>query len=126
LLLIIFIFISRNETAILFAITTVFALVLLTMFPDDQFISSAWPVKPFMYLGKISYSLYLIHLPICWLLAPKFYSWGFNSITHTMVITIPVCMGISITLSIFFYLYFEKPFTAKKLSRYSQRGGFKK
>jgi peptidoglycan/LPS O-acetylase OafA/YrhL len=105
--------IFRYEIGCLYAIATVYALVLLAMYPDDQSVSSFWQVKPFMYCGKISYSLYLIHLPVCWVLAPKFFSCGFTSITQTMIITIPVCMGVSIALAVLFYHYFERPFMAK-------------
>jgi peptidoglycan/LPS O-acetylase OafA/YrhL len=113
LLLIIFGAMNGSDIALYFAISTLFGVVLLTMFSDDKIIFSAWPVKPFTFCGKISYSLYLIHLPVCCVLAPKFFSWGFTSIIQTMLITIPICIGVSVVFAIFFYRYCEKPFIAK-------------
>ena len=103
-------FIYRSDIAIYYTFSTLFGLTLIIMYSDDQYISSSAVAKPLMYCGKICYSLYLIHLPVCSFLAPKIYSWGLTSITHTMTITIPVCIIISLILAMIFYRYCEKPF----------------
>lgn len=64
--------------------------------------------KPFQFLGKISYSLYLTHLvPIS-----IFYSYWMNNQATTVwtdIISLPLCMGLGLAIATAVYYLVEKP-----------------
>lgn len=107
-------FIYRNDIIILLAVTTGFGLVLLMTSADDLSLSASWIAKPFMLCGKFSYSLYLVHIPICWILTPRLYALGLTSVCQTMFITMPICIAVSIIVAMGFCKLIEKPFAEPK------------
>ena len=50
----------------------IFALVVVLLVYHSKKVSTVFASPPFLFLGKISFPLYLIHVPIIALLAPRF------------------------------------------------------
>jgi len=86
--------------------------ILLLIKSEEVLAHFAW--KPFIYLGNISYSLYLVHLPIVNFSLKKFFAYNFSgSINLVFAIFI---IFIVIVVSHFTYKYIERP--SVKLLKY--------
>lgn len=75
-----------------------------------SFLNFVWGSKLLVYIGKISYSLYVYHLFLYNLLMPKlsqFLSLNFHS--NSLLLATIICLIITFTVSILSYTYIEKP-----------------
>lgn len=99
----------------------VFALAILWLRPFDRALSTARWARPFMYCGKICYSLYLTQqLPIkavSTLLARA----GVASAPGTLFVTVPLCVAAAVVAGSVFHQFVERhflnaPATANRLA----------
>lgn len=84
-----------------FIAAIIFSLVLLLIILDRLPILNR---KPLLFLGSISYSLYLVHQNIGYIIIRQLYKFDFN---YFMIILIPIV--ISLFLATIITFYFEKP-----------------
>lgn len=94
----------RTQTAVAFA-CAVFGLAKI-----DPVIASKRYLLPFQFLGKISYSLYLIHLPTLIVFDQIFKSFFAKGSLVFYFLGIFMVLGVATV----FYYFFEKPFLVKK------------
>lgn len=86
-----------------------FTLLLLVLRSSDTVISDQAIMKPLSLTGIISYSLYLVHWPICQVLSRWFWNHGVTSTSGTLLITAPACLIISLGPAWMLYRWIEKP-----------------
>ena len=89
-----------------------FSVILLLVRSMDDWVGALSWLNPLQKVGIFSYSLYLVHWPICKVLAQLAWKFGLRSLPQTLLITTPVCMAISVLAGIVFFRFFEKPFIA--------------
>jgi peptidoglycan/LPS O-acetylase OafA/YrhL len=87
-----------------------FALVLLAMHPWDRLLSDSRWAAPISAAGVITYSLYLVHWPICKLLANCMWLSGVRSDAATLLLTVPVCLAASVLAGWLFHIAVERRF----------------
>lgn len=76
-------------------------------YPYDCLISEILVAKRIAFIGKISYSLYLIHIPLLWIMLPNLYVFRMPIyITNTFITLLLV-----IIISYVWYIFFEKQST---------------
>jgi len=76
---------------------------------EDTYLNSLLSWSPITYLGKLSYSAYLIHVPIIFLI--NFYYYQFNTYYRLAVVLI-----LTFIISYISYNFIEKIFRGKKIS----------
>lgn len=107
---------SHSEALAAFA----FAVLMLALHPHDGVLCRRRILRPFLFLGKISYSIYLVHLPIVFAIAHALYLSGVKTPAQTVLITLPLCLAAAILCGWLFYLAVESRFTGapakKKIS----------
>ena len=97
-------------------------LIILTMLFSTRvkaFLSHPWCA----WLGKISFALYLVHVPVLFSLGSFLYCWGHqHGLPPTVVLTAIVVteVGVSLMVAWAFYLWIERPVlrTGKRVSRF--------
>jgi exopolysaccharide production protein ExoZ len=79
--------------------------IFIVFMRDDRavFINSILSSKPLIFLGSISYSIYLIHMPIINIINK------YGVIFHSKTLYFIIVFGITIILSMITYLFIEKP-----------------
>ena len=93
----------------LFTLVPIFGTVLIIAFPfKDNFVNKILSSKIFVYIGLISYSLYLWHYPIF-----SFARIGFTGFDTDGFFKELIIITLLISLSIFSYFFIEKPFRKK-------------
>ncbi len=92
------------------AISTVFSWLLIVLYRWDTALVALRPFKLLAMVGGISYSLYLVHAPIVAVLARVLQRAGLSSDLQTLLVTVPLCVGISLPLAWGFFILFERPF----------------
>jgi peptidoglycan/LPS O-acetylase OafA/YrhL len=66
--------------------------------------------RPLVYLGKISYGLYLFHSFFLWLLFNTSYRWPrMEYFQHHKQVAIPLAFGLTVAISALSYHFFERP-----------------
>lgn len=107
----------------LLAIKVIFYSKQKGIFKYFKLILNTWVAR---FLGKISYSIYLIHMPIIFLCSYICVSFGLNTdrIIYTIVY-IPLLLTLTLLLSYLTYSYIELPFInlGKKLTIYKKNIG---
>ena len=88
----------------------VFAVLMLALHRHDCVLCRWRILRPFMFLGKISYSIYLVHLPIVFAIAHALYLAGVRTPAQTILITLPLCLAAGIICGWLFYLGVESRF----------------
>lgn len=88
------------------------AFILLLIKSEDVMEHKIW--TPFIYLGNISYSLYLVHLPVVNFSLKKFFTYNFSHSTNIIFAVFLMCLVI--VISHFTYKYIERP--SVKLLKY--------
>ena len=107
---------NRSEAFVAF----LFAAGMLLLHRHDERISRWRILRPFMFLGKSSYSLYLVHLPVVFAIAHALFLAGLTSSAQTVLITVPICMAAAILCGWLFYIGVERRFISHvKQSRIS-------
>ena len=84
-----------------------FAIFLSAIKRWDKQVAEHWTLKPFRWCGKISYSLYLTHFPVTVLLASILATMGLQDDLTVFLVTIPLCLLISIPIAMLFYRLVE-------------------
>lgn len=87
-----------------------FAVMLLPLRRWDAVICRNRLAKPLLRCGRMCYSLYLIHWPLCKLVSGTFYRMGVRGPWVTLLVVVPMCLAISIPLAAVFYVLVERRF----------------
>ncbi len=83
------------------------AVIAYAVYPYDNLISTVFLSKVMAFIGQISYSLYLIHSPLLWIIIPNLYIFRLPMfISHTVI---PV--SLIIIIGYVWYVFFEKQST---------------
>ena len=86
------------------------AVLLLVLKPWDLVIHTSKLQAPFAWLGKVSYSLYLVHLPVILLTSTALEHWGLLNFWSAYVIK----LALILTTAALFYHLFERSFLSTK------------
>lgn len=89
-------------------VACVFAIGLIAIKRWDTSIVQHAVMRPFRWLGKISYSLYLTHFPVTVLLASLLAMMGVREDGMVFLVTIPLCFFISLPIAMLFYQLVER------------------
>ncbi len=99
------------------AASSFLGLVLIGIHRFDDRLSQMVPIRWLRNCGRISYSMYLIHLPICSIGLLVLYELGSQSFWQRTLISIPSVTILSVLASWLFFRYFEKPFLNPPINR---------
>ena len=102
---------NRSEAFVAFS----FAVVMLLLHPHDERICKCRILRPLLFLGKSSYSIYLVHLPIVFAIAHALFLAGLKGPVETLSITAPICMAAAIITGWLFYISVERRFITYRL-----------
>lgn len=91
-------------------VASVFALGILLMQPWDEWLSSLAALRPLRFCGTICYSLYLVHGPIVSGISHALELHGVNGTLPTLLVTVPVCLLVSLAAGWGFHLAVERKF----------------
>lgn len=86
-----------------------YSVVLYTACSSGSFIGGLLAHRVPVWLGRISYSLYLVHLPIVFSLGPSVMAWHLGLLTGLLAMT-AVCVPIALAGAALFFHLFERPF----------------
>ena len=92
------------------AVAVTFALLLIALHRWDHRFKDARLLKPLAVCGTMCYSLYLIHSVPVRSIAKGLHFSGLDTAWETILITLPICLGVSLTLGWIFYLCVERHF----------------
>ena len=87
-----------------------FAIFLTVIKRWDRQIVAHWSLQPFRWCGNISYSIYLTHFPITVLLGSVLAAVGIRRDAEVLLITIPLCLAVSLPVGWLFYQFVERHF----------------
>jgi len=88
----------------------IFAFLLAALYRKDAELSSWRILLPFLFCGRICYSLYLIHPLVTTGIGHAFYQWGMRGNWQTLLVTLPVSVTLSLTISAAFFFLVERHF----------------
>ncbi len=87
-----------------------FALFISLIHPVDEAMMASRLLAPLRFCGRICYSMYLIHWPICKIISRGFYEAGVDGPWQTMLIVMPLSVLASVSASALFYGLVERQF----------------
>jgi peptidoglycan/LPS O-acetylase OafA/YrhL len=87
-----------------------FALLLLALHPLDTLLASAAWSRPVAWCGTMCYSLYLVHWPVTKATSHLLLNAGLDTPARTLLVTVPVCIAVSIAAAWPFHLLVERRF----------------
>jgi peptidoglycan/LPS O-acetylase OafA/YrhL len=87
-----------------------FALLLLGLHPLDLRLATAAWSRPVSWCGTMCYSLYLIHWPVTKAASHLLLKAGIDSPATTLLVTVPVCIALSVLAAWPFHLLVERRF----------------
>lgn len=90
-----------------FLVAAGFGMVLLALHRWDQQISNAKILSPIAWCGRMCYSLYLIHWPVSKLVSALLHEAGVRGVWPTLLVSVPVCLAVSLAVSYVFYRLIE-------------------
>lgn len=99
-----------RDRAVELVSSSVFALGILLLYPWDERLLRSPLARPFAVCGQMCYSLYLIHWPISVVVTTAFHRAGVRGPWPTLLIVVPVAVGLSIAASWLFHLFVERRF----------------
>jgi peptidoglycan/LPS O-acetylase OafA/YrhL len=99
-----------------------FALVVSLLHPWDRRLAAASLSRPLMFCGKICYSLYLVHWPVCKVIGHGLYMLGVRGNAATLLVTVPLGVAASVALSWGFFRLVESRFLNSPPSRMARKG----
>lgn len=102
----------RTKRVLELGVCATFSVLLLAARRCDDGIADISWLEPLRRVGLSSYSLYLVHWPICKILAIGAWKLGLRSFSATIFVTTPVCLAVSVWAGFVFFRFFEKPFIA--------------
>jgi peptidoglycan/LPS O-acetylase OafA/YrhL len=91
-------------------VACVFALLLLGLRRWDSVCMNAKLLRPLQWCGKRSYSIYLTHFPVVVALSCALALAGFTTPWHWLLVTLPLCILVSLALGWLFHLLVERHF----------------
>jgi len=97
---------NRSEAFVAFS----FAVAMMLLHPHDKTLCSWRILRPLLFLGRSSYSIYLVHLPIVFAIAHALFLGGLKTPAPTILITVPICMAAAILCGWLFYATIERRF----------------
>ena len=87
-----------------------FALVLVVAHRWDDVLRWHVALRPIAYLGRISYSLYILHMPVAKIMSYTLLKLGVVSDWQILLITVPAVTGISVLYAAIFFHFVERRF----------------
>jgi peptidoglycan/LPS O-acetylase OafA/YrhL len=87
-----------------------FTLIIITLHRFDSWLAGRWFLYPLQWLGKISYSLYLVHFPIIFLCMAMFRRFLPFDASHDPMLVFSVPLLCSLATAVPFYWLCERPF----------------
>ncbi len=99
---------SRIATGI--AVAGGFSILLCVLWPIDRKVIACQWIAPISACGAMCYSLYLVHWPVCKATSHLLYIAGLRSAEATVVVTVPICVMMSVAVAIPFHLLIERRF----------------
>ncbi|MEI2708646.1 MAG: acyltransferase [Chitinophagaceae bacterium] len=106
-----------NHIAPSCGVAFLFAFLLLAIYPLDLRIDQATVLRPIKFCGHMCYSVYLVHLPIVRTIGKLMSQAGMNGGAETLLITVPVCVIVSVFTGWLFHLSVERNFLNKPTVR---------
>jgi peptidoglycan/LPS O-acetylase OafA/YrhL len=98
-----------------------FALVLLILRPWDERIARTPLLRPLMWCGRMCYSLYLVHWPVCKAVSHATYeAVGWRADWQILWLNVPLCMVCCLPAGAAFYLLVERHFLNAPSGRLTQ------
>jgi peptidoglycan/LPS O-acetylase OafA/YrhL len=91
-------------------LASLFAAGLMILYPWDSSVAHARWLRPISYSGQICYSMYMIHWPICKVITRGAFLAGFNGVWETLLVTLPVCLALSVGAAALFFHWVERHF----------------
>ena len=91
-----------------------FAILLIVAHQWDEALSMGRLFRPFSYVGRMSYSIYLTHYAPVTILAAAFSGIGHRSHGFTVAIIVPLSLFVSIVVGLPFYHWVERRFTSMR------------
>lgn len=88
-----------------------FALALLVLRRRDARTADSGPGRALGAVGRYSYSLYLVHYPICLAVGHLAYRAGVTGAWPTLLVVVPVCVSLSVAAGRAFHAAVERRFT---------------
>jgi peptidoglycan/LPS O-acetylase OafA/YrhL len=93
---------------------------------SSNWLNSMWGNKRLIYIGKISYSLYVYHWFLLILLLPKINQWLTELGFHSLFTAFMICLLVTFAISILSYEFLEKPIVKiKRKFSYSRQNVMK-
>lgn len=94
-----------------------FSCLLFVLYKFDKGFIHLPVVRQLAFVGTFSYSLYLVHLPITFVLMRLFWALGLRDGWQAILISTPLCICVSLLAAWPFYLLFEKPFLSNSAAK---------
>jgi peptidoglycan/LPS O-acetylase OafA/YrhL len=91
-------------------VSCLFGIVLVILKRWDQAMVRNWVALPFVWCGKISYSIYLTHFPLVVVVSSLMALWGLKSELAVATIVVPFCVALSLPVAWLFHLAVERRF----------------
>jgi peptidoglycan/LPS O-acetylase OafA/YrhL len=87
-----------------------FALLISLLHPLDRRIAALPPLRPLAFCGAMCYSVYLVHYPLVKALGHGLSLAGADGPLATVVLTLPVCLAVSLAAAFVFHRLVERRF----------------
>jgi peptidoglycan/LPS O-acetylase OafA/YrhL len=94
-----------------------FSCVLFVLHSFDKRFVQLPVIRQLTFVGTFSYSLYLVHLPITFVLMRLCWNLGLRDGWQAIWISTPLCIFVSLLAAWPFYLLFEKPFLSRSAAK---------
>jgi peptidoglycan/LPS O-acetylase OafA/YrhL len=86
------------------------SLTLIWLYRWDVAMAKSRLTRPVCFAGIMCYSLYLVHLPLTKAVSHLLNMAGIWGIWPTLLVTVPVCVGVSVALGWLFHVRVERRF----------------
>lgn len=110
----------KSEFAMFLSVACAYGAILMILYNDDQTLSQTRLIRPLMRCGRISFSLYLVHLPVCELLKHTVLASVLKSYWGVVLVATPIAMAASVLVATMFYLVVESRFTSSPVDPYQK------
>lgn len=101
---------TRWISDLFFPLGLAFTLLLCSLHRWDAKIASMRLLDPVTFCGRMCYSLYLVHVPIVLITCNLLHQTGVRGYWATLLMTVPICLGLSIGAAHVFSLVVERRF----------------
>jgi peptidoglycan/LPS O-acetylase OafA/YrhL len=107
-------FSTREKRVFELGCSALFALLLVLVRPLDARPSVRALLAPIAAVGTASYSLYLVHWPVCKVISAGLWGRGMRSSLATALVVIPLCVAASLVAACLYYRLVERRFLATR------------